>query len=238
MTVDDAAELRAIVALGCRVLGDEGQDDFTLGHVGVRDPDGRGVWMKGKGKGLTEVDSDFVLLVDASGEVLAGDAERHIEYPIHTEVLAARSDVAAVVHTHPPHSVALGAAGVPLLPVSHGATMFVPPDIPRFDRTSELITTPELGRELAAALSDHHAILLVNHGIVTVGATLQEAVVRAVMLERAARQQLLTASFGSGWPSWTPVAESARKQAMWTPAVIEDFWEYLVRSLTAERGRA
>jgi ribulose-5-phosphate 4-epimerase/fuculose-1-phosphate aldolase len=60
-----------------------------------------------------------VILVSFEGEVLAGDHPRHIEWPIHTEVMRTRADVAGVVHSHPPHAVALGASGQPLRAISH-----------------------------------------------------------------------------------------------------------------------
>src|SRR5690606_30213577 len=162
----------------------------------VRDPDGRGAWIKQSGLGQDEVTPDRVHLVDAAGRVLAGDGPRHVEYPIHTEIMAARPDVGGVVHTHSPYAVALAAAGVPLRPVSHAACLLVPPDVPRFTRTGDLIRTPELGRDLARTLGDATAVFLVNHGIVTVGPDLPSATVAAVILERAARQQLLTYAFG------------------------------------------
>jgi ribulose-5-phosphate 4-epimerase/fuculose-1-phosphate aldolase len=42
-------ELRELVALGCRILGANGHDDYVWGHVSARDPDGRGAWMKAAG---------------------------------------------------------------------------------------------------------------------------------------------------------------------------------------------
>jgi L-ribulose-5-phosphate 4-epimerase len=205
------AELRRDVALGCRILAGEGHDDFVWGHVSARDPDGRGAWMKASGVGFEEVRDDDVILVDRSGEVLEGDGGRHIEYPIHTEVLAARPDVGAVAHTHADHSVALAAAGEPLLPVSHAATLFVPPAVPRFTLTADLIQTPELGRAVAQTLGGEHAVFLVNHGIVTTGDDVADAVVRAVILERACSVQLKVRAHG-GTPSWSPDDEAMAKR--------------------------
>ncbi|MCM8745260.1 class II aldolase/adducin family protein [Thermomicrobium sp. CFH 73360] len=122
--------------------------------------------MKAAGLGFEEVTPSDVLLVDWHGTVLVGSGKRHSEYPIHTEIMRARSDVNAVVHTHPPHALAFAALGVPLRPISHEATVFVPPDIPRFTLTGDLITTPDLGKQFAGTLGDRPAILLVHHGIV------------------------------------------------------------------------
>ena len=65
--------------------------------------------------------------------------------------MIARPDVGGVVHTHPPHAVALAATGQPLRPVSHAANYFVP-DVPRFTKTADLIRSRALGQDVAAAL--------------------------------------------------------------------------------------
>ena len=222
-------ELRSLVALGARVLGANGHDDYVWGHASVRDPDGRGVWMKRSGLGFEEVGAEDVLLVGPDGDVLDGDGPCHIEWPIHTEVMAARSDVGAVVHSHPPHCIALGASGAPLQPLSHAGTLFVPPDVPRFDRTAELVVTREMGREVAAALGDRRALLLVNHGIVAVGADLPDAVCAAVLLEKAAHQQLLVEGLG-GARRWSDDEEALAKRAtVWSERQLQALWDYLVR---------
>jgi L-fuculose-phosphate aldolase len=230
---DPYAELRSRVALACRVLGANGHSDLVWGHASARDPEGRGVWMKASRLGFDEVTPDDVLLVDRDGRVLAGSGGLHVEYPIHTEVMHARPDVGGVVHSHPEHGVALAAAGQRLLPVSHAANLFVPPDVPRFDRTADLITTPELGQEVAAALGSHDALFLVNHGIVTVGPDVETAAVRAVLLERACAQQLLVRGHG-GWATWSPPEESLSKRAnIYHPQALRAVWDYLVRGLGA-----
>jgi ribulose-5-phosphate 4-epimerase/fuculose-1-phosphate aldolase len=94
--------------------------------------------------------------------VLAGSGPRHSGYPIHTEIMNARPDVGGVVHTHPPHAVALATTGQPLRPVSHAANFFIPPGIPRFTQTADLVLTRELGKAVAAELAAAPAISLVN----------------------------------------------------------------------------
>src|SRR6266545_5253223 len=138
-------ELRRTVALGCRILGAEEQGDLVCGHVSARDAEGRGVWIKAATLGFDEVQPEDVLLVDAEGNVLEGKGRRHAEYPIHTEVIAAAPSVGAVVHTHAPAAVTFAALDVPLRPISHEGTLFVPPDLARFTKTGDLILTRELG---------------------------------------------------------------------------------------------
>ena len=225
------AAARELVATASRILAAQGHDDLIWGHASVRDPDNRGAWLKAAEWGLGEVTADRVQLVDQSGAVLSGAGARHSEYPIHLEILAARPDVGAVVHTHPPHAVALAAAGVPLLPVSHAANWFVPPQVPRFTATADLILTSDLGKQLAAELGDGDAVFLVNHGIVTVGPDLQSATVRAVILEQACRQQMLTAAYG-GWPTWSdPLESHAKRSHIYNPRAVQAVWDYLSRQL-------
>ena len=225
--------LRDDVATSCRVLAAAGQDDLIWGHSSARDPEGRGVWLKSAEWGLGEVTADRVHLVSPEGEVLEGEGPRHSEYPIHTEVMAARPDVGGVVHTHPPHAVALAATGQPLRPVSHAATYFVPPAVPRFTDTADLVLTPQLGRSLALTPADARAVFLVNHGIVAVGPTLQEATVAAVLLERACAQQILTQSAG-GWPTWSAPGESlAKRENIYNARAVSAVWDHLVRQLPA-----
>src|ERR1700726_3517857 len=98
----DAAGALALAVDGCRALAAASQADMVWGHPSVRDPEGRGVWMKASGWGFEEVDASRIVLVSPVGDVLSGNGPRHIEYPIHTEIMAARPDVGAAVHTHSP----------------------------------------------------------------------------------------------------------------------------------------
>ncbi len=223
--------LRSLVSLGCRVLGQAEQGDLIWGHVSARDPDGRGVWMKASGLGFEEVRPDDVVLVSWDGEVLAGAGRRHAEYPIHTEVMAARADVGSVVHTHSPAAVAVGALGVPLRPYSHEANLFVPPDVARFTATGDLVLTAELGQQVAAALGDRNACLLVNHGIVVAAADVPTATVTAYLLDRACRMQLTVMSAGGGG-TWSSEQESlAKREHCYGEPLLRGAWDYLVRRL-------
>lgn len=226
-----ADAVREQVVAGSRVLGAAGHDDLIWGHLGVRDPEGRGVWMKRSGLGMGEVAAGDVILVSAKGEVMAGQGRRHIEYPIHTEVLAARPDVGAVVHTHARHATALGASGEPLIAFSHAANLFVPPDLARYTETGDLIRTPELGRSVARALGHRDALLLVNHGIVTVGRDVADAVMRAVLLEQACEMQLLVRGFG-GAPTGSDEKESlSKREHIYGSDALRQAFDHLVREL-------
>lgn len=231
MTEPDTDTLRRQVAAGCLILDSEDQGDLIWGHVSARDPAGRGVWMKPSSFGFDEITPEHVILVSWEGEVLEGAHRRHIEYPIHTRLLAARPDVSAVVHTHAPWSVAFASLQVPLRPISHEPTLFVPPDIARFTQTGDLIMTDALGDDLAAAVGDRNAALMVNHGLVTCGGDVATAVMTAVVLERACRTNLRAYSAG-GPKTWSSDAEAlAKREHCYPPALLRQAWEYLGRRL-------
>jgi L-fuculose-phosphate aldolase len=223
--------LRKQVALGCRILGEEDQGDFVWGHVSARDPEGRGIWMKAGGFGFDELTAERVILVSWDGEVLEGDASRHSEYPIHTELMRARPDVQSVVHTHAPWSVAFASTEEPLRPISHAGTLFVPPDIARFTQTGDLIVTAELGRALAATVGDRNAALMVHHGIVACGADVATSVFNAVFLERACKANMRALAAG-GPKTWSSDEEAlAKREHVYSPQAA---WDYFARRLDVD----
>jgi L-ribulose-5-phosphate 4-epimerase len=226
-TVEAAVEqVRRDVVTACRVLLAAGQADMVWGHVSIRDPLGRGLWLKGSNLGFDELDEEGLILLSLEGEVLEGSAGRHLEYPIHTELMARRPDVNAVVHTHPLYSIAFASTGWPLRALSHEATHFVPPDIARFTKTGDLVRTRELGQALAETLGDRLGVLMPHHGITTVGRDVGEAVAAATHLERACQIALLAGPDAEGSPDAEALAKrerSARHLAM--------AWAYLARTV-------
>lgn len=223
---------RAEVVLGGRVLHAAGLSDLVWGHVSLRDPDGRGVWMKASGLGFEEVTERDVLLIDEHGAVLEGEGPAHREYPIHTELLRERPDANSVVHVHPPHAIALAASGVALQAFSHVGGVFAS-GVRRYADAPGLVDTAESGAALAAALGGDRALLLTGHGVVTIGASVAVAVTTAVMLERACQLQLLAAGFG-GVAAPLVGAEALRAyEHTQSDEHLLGAWRYLVRRASA-----
>lgn len=221
------------VVAASRALAAAGLSDLVWGHAAIRDPDGRGVWMKAAGWGFEEVDAGRVVLVSPGGEVLSGSDDvagpRHIEYPIHTEIMARRSDVGCVVHTHAPALAAFASLDVKVRAISHDGVPFSDPPVPRFTGTGALIATAELGEALADALGDAIACLMPQHGAVTAGPDAPSAVMYAVLLERACRTQLLALAAG-GPRVWSDPDEVAvKRDQVWNPAQLDAGWRYLLR---------
>lgn len=229
-TPSTTSEAITLAAQASRALAAAGQSDMVWGHASVRDPEGRGAWMKSAGWGFEEVDEDRIVLVSAEGEVLHGAGRRHIEYPIHTEIMARRADVGAVVHTHSDAANAFSALDVPLRPLSHAGSLFSYPDLPRFTLTGGLISSRQLGQALADALGSGSACLMPQHGLVATGKDIAGAVMTALLLDRACRTQL-TAMAAGPIARWGSEQDTVAKRAVvWSDQQLQAGWEYLVRA--------
>jgi L-fuculose-phosphate aldolase len=229
-------DTRTKVARACNILAMEGHTDTIYGHVSARIEGSVHLWMKPHTIGLEEVRPHDIITLDLDGNKLAGELPRHTEFPIHTEILRQRPDVQCVVHTHPPYATAFSTVAEPLRPVNHEGTLFAP-TLPRFVQTSDLIVSPALGQAVAETLGQHNALLLKNHGIVVVGSSVEEACVTAIVLEKAARMQLLARQYGD--IEWTSAAEALQKKArIYNPPAFEQMWNYLLRKLARQTGVA
>ena len=227
-TSDDDALKRDLV-LACRILAGEGQADNIYGHVSARMPGAETFWMKGSGIGLDEVTEEHLVRLELGGRLIEGWPRRHEEWPIHAEVLRARPDVNAVVHTHPKFSIALAARGLELRPVSHEGSYFWPPGVPTFTEFTDLVRTTTQGEHVARALGHSRALFLRSHGIVVVGPTIAEACCAAVMLERAAEIQLIAQPSRDTPIQYTSEDEALRKKSIWYPGAIRAAFDYLAR---------
>ena len=225
--MSNVKELKRNLALSCNILAYEGHWDNILGHVSVRIPGQERILMKPHSFGFEEIRPEHIIEVDLDGNKVSGKYERHSEVFIHTEIFKARPDVHCVVHSHPPHAVALGSLRKQLRPISHEGNIFYE-GLPLFDLTTALIRTPELGVEVAKSLGKCRGLLMKNHGSTVVGESIEVATLYAIFLEKAARIQLMATA--SGDPSWTSDEESAIKyEQIYTPHRLGSMWNYFVR---------
>ncbi|CAA9404394.1 MAG: hypothetical protein AVDCRST_MAG35-1079 [uncultured Quadrisphaera sp.] len=223
----------ARVVEASRALAAAGQQDLVWGHVAVRDPDGRGAWMKASGWGLDEVDAARVLLVGWEGERVAGEGQPHIESHIHLSVLRARPDVSASVHTHPEVVNAFSALDVPLQALSHDGVPFVHPQLPRSPLSGDLVADRARGDRLAAALASAPACLMPRHGLLAVGGDEAEAVMHAVLLTSACRVMLLAAAAGRVRSSSDAEEVAAKREHVWPRRQLDAGYRYLARQRSA-----
>lgn len=123
--------------------------------------------------------------VDLAGRRRGGRRNPTSELDLHLRILRLRGDVGAVVHAHPPAATAFALAGeglasfsLPELILLVGRVPLVPFGMPG---------TRELGEQVEACLGGHAALLLANHGAVTLGRSLEEAWIRMETIEHSAR---------------------------------------------------
>lgn len=212
-----------------KVLVAEGQDDFTRGHISFRLPDQPSLFfMKPHSLGLDELTLDNILTIDLDGNVVAGTSRRHSEVYIHSEIFKVRADVHCILHTHPPYAVALSATGRPMRSYSQPGALFYE-NLGIYTDTINLIRTADMGAGVAKALGPHRAVLLKNHGVVVVGASVAETVIGAIMLENAAQVQLIAEATGDPAPELLRADVEKLKHDLSRPEQFKINFDYLVR---------
>ena len=184
-----------LIDAGC-ILEAEGQGDLTRGHVSVRVPgDPSHFFMKPHSFGFDEITLENLVICNLEGEKVAGGGRKHSEVYIHSEIFKQRPDVNSVIHTHPTYAVALSATGQSLQPISQPSVAFSD-GLPYYNDTIDLIRSKEMGAGVARALGSCKAVLMRNHGVAVVGATLEESTILAIMLDNACHIQLLAQAAG------------------------------------------
>ena len=159
---------------------------------------------------------------------MAGGGRRHSEVYIHSEIFKARPDVTSVIHAHPTYAVAWSVTGKPLLPISQPATPFAD-GLPYFTETMDLIRNPEMGAGVAKALGSHRAVLLRNHGVAVVGASLEESTILTILLENTCQIQLLAAAAGGPGPMFGAESVQRLQHNITQPEQYTINFEYLRR---------
>ena len=214
----------------------EGQDDFTRGHISFRLPDDPKLFfMKAHSIGLDEITMQNILTIDLDGNVVAGKARRHSEVFIHSEIFKARADVNCVIHTHPTYSTALSATGRTLKCYSQPGALFYEA-LGIYTDTINLIRTAEMGAGVARALGRGRGVLLKNHGVVVTGATIEETVIGAIMLENGAMVQLLAEAAGEVAPEFPRADIEKLKADITQPEQFQINFDYLARRVK-RRGK-
>jgi len=226
--VEMNAQLAEKVATACNILAMGGHSDLTLGHVTARESGQFHLHMKPRGLGLDEITAQDIILIDLDGKKLAGSAHQHLEYPIHTEVYKMYPDINCVIHTHPFYSIILASTGETIKAISHEGALFA--DIPIYTETAMLINTPELGRAVARALNGHNALLMRHHGVLVVGKSIEEATIDALLLEKAAKFQVMASMVGT--LITTPSEEILpKREQLLSGRNVKASWDYCVRKL-------
>ncbi|MFE3579712.1 class II aldolase/adducin family protein [Streptomyces vinaceus] len=187
------------LAGACRVFGRLGFSEGVAGHITVRDPEYTDMfWVNPFGMSFRHVRVSDLILVDHEGQVRHGRRPvNRAGFVIHSAIHAARPDVVAACHAHAVHGKAFSSLGRPLDPITQDACAVYEQHAVHRDGAGAVVVEEEAGRQLAAGLGPHKAVIHQNHGIFTVGESVDEAAWWFISMERSAQAQLLAEAAGT-----------------------------------------
>ncbi|MFZ4515701.1 MAG: class II aldolase/adducin family protein [Acidimicrobiia bacterium] len=205
---DERRHRKERLAAALRIFGLFGYDEGIAGHITARDPEHADhFWVNPFGMDFSLIRVSDLILVNHHGEVVEGDwPVNAAAFAIHSQVHAARPDVIAAAHSHSVHGKAFSSLGKLLDPITQDACSFYN-DHALFDDYTGVVLDVEEGKRIAHALGDRKAIILRNHGLLTVGHSVDEAVWWFVAMDRSCHAQLLAEAAG------TPVQIDANQAA-------------------------
>lgn len=176
-------------------------DHGGAGHITARDPEWTDhFWVNPAGVHFSHIRVSDLLLVNHHGEIVEGDGLLNpAAFAIHSQIHKARPDVIAAAHSHALYGKAFSAQGRLLDPLTQDSCAFYQDHVLFDDFTGVVLDLSE-GERIARALGLHKAAILKNHGLLTVGTTVESAVWRYIAMENAARAQLISEAAGPTQP--------------------------------------
>ncbi|MGB1139723.1 MAG: class II aldolase/adducin family protein [Halioglobus sp.] len=180
-----------------RLFGKFGFDEGVAGHITVRDPERLDhFWVNPMGKSFKQMKVSDLLLVSHTGEVVEGNGLLNgAAFTIHSQIHMANPKVTAAAHSHSVYGKAFSALGKTLDPLTQDACAFYDDHV-LFDDFSGVVLDNSEGERIAAALGDRKAAILKNHGLLTVGETIDAAAWWYITMERTCQAQLLAEAAG------------------------------------------
>jgi ribulose-5-phosphate 4-epimerase/fuculose-1-phosphate aldolase len=182
-----------------RIFGRLGFSEGVAGHITARDPELTDhFWVNPFGMNFRHVRVSDLILVNHEGEVVDGRRPvNRAAFIIHSAVHAARPDVVAAAHAHSVYGKAWSALGRPLDPITQDACVFFEDHSVVTDGGGAIVLDPSAGLALAEGLGARKAAIHRNHGLFTVGETVDEAAWWFITMERSCQAQLLAESVGT-----------------------------------------
>ncbi|MEO6126509.1 MAG: class II aldolase/adducin family protein [Ilumatobacteraceae bacterium] len=229
--IDDLDALRAHrktrLALGYRIFGALRWGSLGDGHISARDPEHSDhFWLAAYGTPFHSVTVDDLVLVGPEGTVVEGSgginqAAHNIHWPIHE----ARPDIVAAAHTHTPYGTPFSALVRRFEPITQESCAFYG-DHELFDDDEVDVVSTDGGKRIAAALGESKAIILRNHGTLTVGGTVDACVGWYVLMERTAEAHMKA-------PGAIPISHESASRAhgsVGTPLAGWHYFQWLLRT--------
>jgi len=219
-----------------RIFGRFGFGEGVAGHITVRDPEFPDhFWVNPIGRSFRHMRVSDLVLVNHDGDVVYGAQQvNRAAFVLHSAIHQARPDVVAAAHSHSPYGKSFSSLGIPLAPLTQDACTFYEDHAVVTEQGGAVVFDIEAGRQVAAGLGPHKAAIHQNHGLFTVGQTLDEAVFWFISLERSCQAQLLAMAAGAPqvirheWASYTaeqngtPWAGWFNFQPLWDEVCLSD----------------
>jgi ribulose-5-phosphate 4-epimerase/fuculose-1-phosphate aldolase len=178
-------------ALGYRLLAAQRWGDLGDGHISARDPERTDCfWMLNYGVSYDDAKVSDLVLVGPDGNLVEGEGFVNMAgYYIHHPILKARPDLVSAVHVHTGWGTPFAGEARSIEPLSQESCIFFE-DHAIFDDEEVQVQSVAAGARIAKALGNNRAIILRNHGLLTVGDSVAEAVGSFVLMERVAEVQM------------------------------------------------
>ncbi|MEI9939053.1 MAG: class II aldolase/adducin family protein [Pseudomonadota bacterium] len=203
------------LAAAFRLFGRFGYDHGGAGHITVRDPEfPDSFWLNPAGVYFGHIRVSDLMRVNHRGEIVEhGEVKRlnRAAFAIHATLHAARPDVIAAAHSHSLYGKAWSALGRLLEPLTQDSCAFYQ-EHAIFEHFSGVVLDTSEGEKIAQVLGPKKAVILQNHGVLTVGPSLEAAVWRYFAFENACHAQLLAEAAGAVKPIPHDVAKHTAEQ--------------------------
>src|SRR5215216_2927455 len=185
-----------------RIFGHFGFGEGVAGHITVRDPEFPDhFWVNPFAISFRHIRSSDLILVNHVGDVVYGQSPvNRAAFVLHTAIHQARPEVVAAAHSHSVHGKAFSSLGIPLAPITQDACIFYCDHTVITEQGGAVVFEIEAGHEVAAAFGKNKAAIHKNHGLFTVGETVDEAVFWFVSMERSCQAQLMAMAAGTPQP--------------------------------------
>ncbi|KAA1189145.1 class II aldolase/adducin family protein [Pseudohalioglobus sediminis] len=191
------ADRKNKLAAALRVFGKFGFDEGVAGHITVRDPEQTDhFWVNPMGRSFKQMRVSDLLLVNHKGEVVHGAGLLNgAAFTIHSQIHMSDPSITAAAHSHSVYGKAFSALGKTLDPLTQDACAFYEDHV-LFDDFSGVVLDNSEGERIAAALDGRKAAILQNHGLLTVGETIDAAAWWYITMERSCQAQLMAEAAG------------------------------------------
>jgi len=186
------------LAAAFRVFAKFGFNLGASGHITARDPELTDhFWINPLAVPFGRIRVSDLQLVNPAGEIVIGDQPINTAgFFIHSQLHAARPDVIAAAHAHAVHGKAWSTLGRLLDPITQDSCTFYGSHSLYADFNGVVLDEAE-GKRIAVALGSHKAVILQNHGFLTVGGSVEEAAWLFITADATAHAQLLAEAAGT-----------------------------------------